>query len=399
MSSKMNDLKISNNNNNDICTIRSQSPDKSDDGSDEFRVRNWFGKIKDLLPLKTFSILFFIFHGTLSICMLRYVRFRKIDHMFIAPVALMVGEIVKILLSLTFLSYENKSLTSAGKIIYVETVINWKSFLKTSIPAFCYAIQNLLYYYAISYLDATLLLILQQIKILTTAFFSVILLKKKLSSIQWLSMIVLIFGIILVQIKVSSIKSSLIFQNSTLINSNNSNNILETTTHYYPLPNYFNIPPQLIGLIMVLIGTTVAGFVGTFLEKMFKSNVTSIWARNFQLSVFSIPIHLITAYVSEYNKISSYGLFVGFDHFVILMAFIFGVHGMVVAMLLKHASSILKCFASGFVITLTAIVSIFLFDKWPSYLMIIGTLVILVAVYMYSNYPSKAKIRSSQVTV
>uniref|UniRef100_A0A0K0F250 UDP-galactose translocator (inferred by orthology to a human protein) n=1 Tax=Strongyloides venezuelensis TaxID=75913 RepID=A0A0K0F250_STRVS len=380
----------------DIYTFNSNCSEKSDNDSEKFNLTdgNWFLKFKNLIPIKTLSILFFIFHGTLSVCMLRYVRFRKVEYMFIAPVALMTGEFFKIFLSIIFLTIENSSLINAAKILHLETMINWKSFLKTSIPAFCYAIQNLLYYYAISYLDATLLLVLQQIKILTTAFFTVILLKRKLSTIQWLSMVVLIVGIILVQIKFPNIKNS-----NTVYNSTNVNNTIETTSHYYPLPNPFHIPPQIIGLIMVLTGTTIAGFVGTFLEKLFKSSVTSIWARNFQLSIFSIPVHLTTAFLSEYNKISTHGLFIGFDYWVILMAFIFGVHGMVVAILLKHASSILKCFASGFVIILTALVSIALFDKWPSYLMIFGTLVIFVAVYMYTQYPYRSKIRTNPTIV
>uniref|UniRef100_A0A0N5BE92 UDP-galactose translocator n=1 Tax=Strongyloides papillosus TaxID=174720 RepID=A0A0N5BE92_STREA len=392
----LNNKNLTSSNSKDIYTFNSNCSEKSDDDSEKFNLTdgNWFLKFKNLLPIKTLSILFFIFHGTLSVCMLRYVRFRKVEYMFIAPVALMTGEFFKIFLSTIFLTIENKSLIDAAKILHLETMINWKSFLKTSIPAFCYAIQNLLYYYAISYLDATLLLVLQQIKILTTAFFTVLLLKRKLSTIQWLSMVVLIVGIILVQIKFPSIKNSNIVNNST-----NPNNTIETTTHYYPLPNPLHIPPQIIGLIMVLTGTTIAGFVGTFLEKLFKSSVTSIWARNFQLSIFSIPVHLTTAFLSEYNKISTHGLFIGFDYWVILMAFIFGVHGMVVAILLKHASSILKCFASGFVIILTALVSISLFDKWPSYLMIIGTLVIFVAVYMYTKYPYRSKIRTNPTIV
>ncbi|CEF69343.1 UDP-galactose translocator [Strongyloides ratti] len=383
-------------NSKNIYNYSIKCSEKNDDDSEQFHLTNdnLFLKIKKLLPLKTLSILFFIFHGTLSVCMLRYVRFRKVSNMFIAPVALMVGEFFKIFLSIIFLSIENKSLIGAVKILYLETLINWKTFLKTSIPAFCYAIQNLLYYYAISYLDATLLLVLQQIKILSTAFFTVVLLKKKLSPLQWLSMLILIIGIILVQIKFPTIKNDEHSNNST-----KKNETIETTTHFYPLPNPFHIPPQIIGLTMVMIGTTIAGFVGTFLEKMFKNNDTSIWARNFQLSIFSIPVHLSTAFASEFNKISTNGLFIGFDYMVLLMAFIFGVHGMVVAILLKHASSILKCFASGFVITLTALVSIIVFDKWPSYLMIVGTLVIFIAVYIYTNYPYKSKIRTSNIIV
>uniref|UniRef100_A0A913HY80 Sugar phosphate transporter domain-containing protein n=1 Tax=Strongyloides stercoralis TaxID=6248 RepID=A0A913HY80_STRER len=347
--------------------------------------KNFSHIFRDLLNLKTFSLVVFVFLGTLSICSLRYVRFRPVDTMYIASVGLVIGESFKLLLSICFLTYEHKSIKKALKALYRSTIINWKDTLNTGIPAFLYAIQNLLFQYAISYLDATILLVTQQLKILTTALFAVTLLKSKLSGIQWISMVVLIIGIIMIQWKVPEAKKG------NVITSNLTNNFTKIEEKYYPLPNPLNIPPQIIGLIMVFIGTVLSGFSSIFLEKIFKKNSQSLWCLNFQLAMFSVPIFLCVSLVTDYSKISDVGFFAGFDGWVILVYFVFGLHGMIVAMLLKHASSILKCFASGFVIASTATVSIFLFDIIPNLLLIIGTIIILFAVYLYSSFPYKKK--------
>uniref|UniRef100_A0A0N5BDV0 UDP-galactose transporter n=1 Tax=Strongyloides papillosus TaxID=174720 RepID=A0A0N5BDV0_STREA len=300
-------------------------------------------------------------------------------------VGLVVGEAFKLLLSVFFLTYELKSFPKAMKALYISTFVHWKDTLNTGIPAFLYAIQNLLFQYAISYLDATVLLVTQQLKILTTALFAVLILKSKLSGVQWISMVVLIIGIILIQWKVPESKKS----DSVVGNGTEIAKVVKED--FYPLPNPLHIPPQIIGLVMVFIGTILSGFSGIFLEKIFKKTSQSIWCLNFQLAAFSVPVFFCVSVITDSSKIDEKGLFAGFDWWVIAVYFLYGLHGMVVALLLKHASSILKCFASGFVIASTAIVSIFLFNIIPNLLLIFGTSIILLAVYLYSSFPYKKK--------
>uniref|UniRef100_A0A0N5B483 UDP-galactose translocator n=1 Tax=Strongyloides papillosus TaxID=174720 RepID=A0A0N5B483_STREA len=305
---------------------------------------------KSILNMKMLSLTIFVLLGTLSICTLRFVRFRNVETMYIASVGLVVGEAFKLLLSIFFLTYELKSFPKAMKALYISTFVHWKDTLNTGIPAFLYAIQNLLFQYAISYLDATVLLVTQQLKILTTALFAVLILKSKLSGVQWISMVVLIIGIILIQWKVPESKKS----DSVVGNGTEIAKVVKED--FYPLPNPLHIPPQIIGLVMVFIGTILSGFSGIFLEKIFKKTSQSIWCLNFQLAAFSVPVFFCVSVITDSSKIDEKGLFAGFDWWVIAVYFLYGLHGMVVALLLKHASSILKCFASGFVIASTAIV-------------------------------------------
>ena len=71
---------------------------------------------------------------------------------------------------------------------------------RIAVPAICFSIQNNILYVALSNLDPLLFQITYQIKTLLTALFSVCLLKRTLTSRQWLSQLGLMVGIVLVQL-------------------------------------------------------------------------------------------------------------------------------------------------------------------------------------------------------
>ena len=81
-----------------------------------------------------------------------------------------------------------------------EIVNKPKETLKLLIPALLYTLQNNLYFIALSNLDVVTYQVTYQLKILTTALFSVLMLGKKLDSFKWISLIILMFGVSLVQV-------------------------------------------------------------------------------------------------------------------------------------------------------------------------------------------------------
>ncbi|KAG2751681.1 hypothetical protein P692DRAFT_20669799, partial [Suillus brevipes Sb2] len=75
---------------------------------------------------------------------------------------------------------------------------------KLSIPAVLYVVQNSLQFIAISNLPVASFQVAYQMKILTTAAFSVVLLRKTLSSTKWLSLFFLAIGVGIVQVQTTA---------------------------------------------------------------------------------------------------------------------------------------------------------------------------------------------------
>lgn len=143
--------------------------------------------------------------------------------------------------------------------------------LKVAIPAVCYTFQNNLQFLAATHLGAALLQLLYQTKTLTTAIFGVIILTKSLRCNQWCALMLLVVGVVLAQSSQSS-------------SSANKGNVI-------------------VGVTAALGVSVCSGFASVYLEKILKGDKTSIWVRNIQLCIFSIPLQLLAVYQRDYQKV------------------------------------------------------------------------------------------------
>ena len=115
---------------------------------------------------------------------MRYSRTRDGD-MFYEATAVFMAEFVKFVTCL-FLVYKdvNYDMTAWKDSLYQTVWVNKMDTLKVCIPSAIYLVQNNLLYVAASNLDVATYQITYQMKILTTAFFSIIILKRTLIKVK-----------------------------------------------------------------------------------------------------------------------------------------------------------------------------------------------------------------------
>ena len=208
-----------------------------------------------------------------------------------------------------------------------------------------------------------LLQVTYQLKILTTALFSVIMLKKVLTKMQWVSLCILLVGVCCVQLQPHDAKASQI-----------------VATEQNPL----------LGLLAVIISCLMSGFAGVYFEKILKGTSQSIWLRNVQLGFIGGVSGYITLWMHDGEKLADEdGFFQGYDWVVWFVILLQAFGGLMVAVVVKYADNILKGFATSAAIILSCIASMYFFDFQLSWQFVTGASLVMLSVYMYSKYAAK----------
>ncbi|THG98634.1 hypothetical protein EW026_g3594 [Hermanssonia centrifuga] len=247
---------------------------------------------------------------------------------------------------------------------------------KLSIPAILYVIQNNLQFVAVSNLEAATFQVSYQMKILTTAAFSVVLLRKKLSTTKWLALLFLAIGVGVVQIQNVGHKSA------------------ESTEHDM---NAFK------GFMAVVAACFTSGLAGVYFEMVLKNSTGDLWVRNVQLSLFSLLPALVPIVFSGSSATTATATTSGwfstslFDNFGVwawatVLTQVLG--GLLTALVIKYADNILKGFATSLSIVISFLASVALFSFPITVSFLVGSLVVLVATWLY-NQPDTASSSST----
>ena len=213
-----------------------------------------------------------------------------------------------------------------------------------------------------------------QLKILTTALFSVFILRKQLCGLQWLALLILFCGVSVVQLE----------------QGESGKKDLANSTERPQSP--------MLGLIAVLISCLMSGFAGVYFEKILKGTKQTVWLRNLQLGSIGIVIGLITVTVTDGKDVREKGFFFGYDWLVWFVVCLQSFGGLMVAVVVKYADNILKGFATSAAIILSMLCSIYFFNFSPSFQFYVGASLVMLAVYMYSKFVFVAKENPDQHT-
>jgi solute carrier family 35 (UDP-sugar transporter), member A1/2/3 len=178
--------------------------------------------------------------------------------------SVVMSEVFKVIASVVLLGIERQeSIPKLFGYLKHELVDRYQDFALLAVPAGLYTLQNNLLFVALQNLDGTTYQVTYQLKIFMAAVFSVLLLGKKLSSLKWIALFILMAGVSLVQFQPEKVGS----------NSEGS------TT---------------VGLLAVLAACCTSGFAGVYFEKILKDPKfkCSVWMRNVQLGLFSTILGL-----------------------------------------------------------------------------------------------------------
>ncbi len=264
-----------------------------------------------------------------------------------------VGTVVLLSELLKFFTCCVAIVTKSGSFHLVSMIRGLPDNLNLALPSILYVVQNSAHLVAIKRLSAPVYVVCAQSKVLTTAIFYVLILGKSLSPRQVLALGYLVCGLVLVQLEPTN-----------------------TVNHESPSSN-------LIGLSAVFTSSLISGYVGVYLEKNFKEKDHSLWERNLFLSMFSLPCALIAIFVPHSNDIGT--LFGGLDSVVALVILLKALGGLIVALVMRYATSILKNFSVAISICLCAVFSMLTSGQQIHLSMALGICCVCVSIFTYSS--------------
>lgn len=305
-----------------------------------------------------------VLQNTFLVVLMHASRIKK-GPLYASSTVVVVMEVLKFVTCLAVVAYEKGGLVGLVKVLR-EDVCNFREVALLSVPSLVYSAQNNLLYYALSHLDAATYSVGYQSKILTTAMFSMIILQKRFTSTQWLSLVILTIGVALAQLSTAK----------------------DTGTHANTAS----------GFIAVLVAACMSGFAGVYFESVLKSAGTSVWIRNIQMGVSSIIGGFVVMYFSgDLPGVLENGFFYGYSPLVWNVIVLQAVGGLIVAVVVKYADNILKGFAASVSVITSCILAYLMFNDFhPTWIFLLGAVLVTVSTYMYSTAAPAPKTKTDE---
>ncbi|GAA5954814.1 hypothetical protein JCM21900_005911 [Sporobolomyces salmonicolor] len=265
--------------------------------------------------------------------------------------------------------WEPRRIKSAAKKTVAEIFSNdcWK----LSIPACLYVIQNNLQFVAASNLDVPTFQVTYNLKILTTALFSVVLLRRRLSAKKWFALLFLAAGVGVVQLQ------------STAAAGGGS----KASHGDYEMDKFK-------GLLAVAAACMTSGLAGVYFEMVLKGSKADLWIRNVQLSFFSLLPALFAVFApglslaggasAAAEPVERQAIFANFGGWAwaVVLIQVFG--GLVTALVIRYSDNIMKGFATSLAIVLSFCAGIILFDFQVTASFLVGSMMVTASTYMYN---------------
>lgn len=262
---------------------------------------------------KQLSLIVLVVQNSTLVLMMRYSRIvqKPGQPLYIASSAVFLAELLKIVACLAVMYHEQGYWHKFVVMVRRDILGKPRDTALMLIPSSLYALQNNLLYVALSNLEAATFQVTYQMKILSTAIFSIVLLGRSLNQGKWLALILLMIGVTMVQSQsVSSAPP--------------------------PLADGAVQSPW-IGLLAVVTSCVSSGFAGCYFEKILKTSETSMWVRNIQLGISGAFFSLLGMLVYDMEPLRQGGMLQGYDWLTWVVVANQALGGLLVAIVVKYA--------------------------------------------------------------
>ena len=276
----------------------------------------------------------------------------QFERYYNSQVAVLLQEIaVKLPLSLALLLYEARD----PQVRHRLQADRW-DWLAMGVPSVLYTLNMNSLYIGYRNVDAAIGQMMYESKIVFTAIFSVFLLGRRLDSQAWAGILALVLGVCIVQVD-------------------------GTNSHKHG-------DNHAVGLVAFFTAAVCSALASVYLEYMLKTSACrSVWLRNVQLAVYGSAISALGLLIWPPTSRPLYG----FNNWVFFSVIWQACGGLIVAVTLKYADSILRCFAQGVSLLVIVVASYLIFYRTITPIYALGMLHILLGLFAYNRICTPCK--------
>lgn len=240
----------------------------------------------------------------------------------------------------------------------------WRSVRLYPIPSVIYLIHNNVQFATLTYVDTSTYQIMGNLKIVTTAILFRLFLRRKLSNLQWMAIVLLAIGTTTSQVKGCGESSC---------------------------ESLFSSPIQ--GYMLGVLSACLSALAGVYTEFLMKKNNDSLYWQNIQLYTFGAIFNMAKLVMDDFRSGFEDGpwwqrIFNGYSMTTWMVVLNLGSTGLLVSWLMKYADNIVKVYSTSMAMLLTMVASVFLFHFKPTLQLFLGIIVCMMSLHMYFAPPT-----------
>lgn len=226
--------------------------------------------------------------------------------------------------------------------------------LPYALPAALYFLKNNLVFYGLLQTDPVQFQLLGNLKILTTTLLFRLIMKKPLSDLAYVSLLLLTIGLTMTQLKDDT-----------------------------------QLSLTVAAIVTQTIIAVLSGLAAIVTEWLMKSNPKrqseSLHIQNIWLYVYGIAFNLLALLGDDYEALWRDGFFYGYSWLTIFIICNNSWSGIAVSAIMKYANNIVKLFVFAVSLVVTTVLSMIFFAFEPSLHFVLGSSVVFISIYLYNR--------------
>lgn len=352
----------------------------------------------------------FVTLGTSRILLLKFSANAENKYDFHPASVNLLAEALKLLfcliMSIRVIVREGRSCRDLGS----SSTTSLLNSFKWAIPAFLYFLDNIIIFYVMTYLQPAMAVLFSNFVILTTAVLFRLVLKRRLSWVQWASLVILFLAIVSlttgsggnqhpmavpgVHANPLSTPSNSCLLYTQLLEQMRNSSASESWASVLPAQEWRKkVVEKLrsfgVGHILLILQCFISAMANIYNEKILKEGdqlTESIFIQNSKLYVFGLVFNGLTLGLgSEARGLTIHcGLLYGHNAFSLGLVLVTAALGLSVAFILKFRDNMFHVLTGQITTVLVTALSLFLFDFQPSLDFFLQAPMVLLAIFIYN---------------